>query len=232
MTYINRGGRIIGKPIRGNRPVGDDEFSIFDISSWASIIPDTSAVTSTDPSVSNEDLISTSAGNNSISTADFVKANGVCKARNFTAMNYAKNLQTQLNRVAQVKGFGKIGIDGDIGSSTLALFAKVQAASSGQVMGDASDCILIAGDSDVLGDQVKTLADNLKAPAVVSGPLLGGNKAGSIITKSGKKVMAPGASASILDSFGEMGGTQKLVLLGLLGGIGYMAFKSTKKKRR
>ncbi len=98
-------------------------------------------------------------------------------------------------------------------------------------MGDASSCVLIAGDSDVLAQQVKAFADSLGAPAAVAGPLLG-NSTGHIVTKTGVKVSPPGASASVFDALGSMDGTQKLVLGGLAVGIGYMLLKPKKGGRK
>lgn len=179
------------------------------------------------------DKITTTAdGSGSISMSDFKNVGGVCKPMNFPALNFAKALQAQMNRVAQMKGWSKIGCDGAIGTGTMALFSKIKAAFPSTVMGDTSSCAYIAADCDVLAEQVRQVADSLNAPAKVSAPAAGPS---TILTASGKTVIAPpvgAAAASAGDAFGGMSTTQKVVFAGLVGGIGYTLYKKSKKGKR
>jgi hypothetical protein len=173
-----------------------------------------------------DDVNQTATGTGSTSAADFAVVNGVCKARNFPALAASRGFQGQLNRVAQAKGFGKISTDGAIGPATMALFRKVQAsAPSGQIMGDASNCQNISADVDVLGQQIQVFADALGSPPTVSGPVLSISPP-TIVTKSGQTVLAP--DAGIVGSLASLSDIEKLALLGVAGGVGYMLLK---KKR-
>jgi hypothetical protein len=165
----------------------------------------------------------------STSIADFVNVNGVCKPRNFPALAASRAFQGQLNRVAQAKGYSKISTDGAVGPATMALFKKVQAAApAGQIMGDASTCLNIAADVDVLGQQIQVFADTLGAPGVVSGPALS-IAPPTIVTKSGKTVLAP--DAGLLGSLAGMSDVGKLALLGVAGGLGYVLIKKRRQGR-
>lgn len=164
----------------------------------------------------------------STTIADFTMVNGVCKPQNFPALAAVRAFQGQLNRVAQAKGLPKISTDGSVGSATMALFRQVQAAApAGQIMGDASMCTNISADVDVLGQQIQAFADSLGAPATVSGPVISFSPP-TIVTKSGKTVVAP--DAGITGSLATLSGVEKLALLGVAGGIGYMLL--TKKKHK
>jgi hypothetical protein len=163
-------------------------------------------------------------GGTSTSASDFVNVGGVCKPQNFPALAASRELQGQLNRVAQMKGFGKISTDGAIGPGTLALFKQVQSIAAGSVMGDPSSCAGIAPDVDVLSGQVKAVADTLGAPATVSGPLL--SSPPSILTKSGKTLVPP--DVGLLDSLSSV---EKIAVVGLAGGIGYLLMTGTKKRK-
>jgi hypothetical protein len=166
-------------------------------------------------------------GGTSTSSADFTNLAGVCKPQNFPALAAAREFQRQMNRVAQVKGFGKVSSDGAIGPATLALFRRVQAVATGSVMGDPSSCMGVAPDVDVLAGQIKAVADSLGAPPTVSEPFA--LSLPTIITKSNKTVVAP--DAGLLGSLATMSGVEKLALLGVAGGIGYLLL-TTKKRRK
>lgn len=176
------------------------------------------------------DLMKTSDGTTSISQSDFKNVGGVCKPMNFPALAYSKNLQTQMNRVAHSKGYGKIGEDGEIGPGTLALLKKIQAAYP-QIMGNTAACIWIAADSDVIGDQVKQVADSLGVPAKVPTPP---SVAASVVTKTGLTVIppGPGTGAGAFNAFSGMSTGQKAIFGGLLGGIAYVVYKKSKKGKR
>jgi hypothetical protein len=183
--------------------------------------------TSADQADPADNVNQTVGGGTSTSASDFTSTNGVCKPMNFPALAASRALQSQLNRVAQMKGFGKVATDGAIGPGTLALFRQVQSISAGGVMGDPSSCMGVAPDVDVLAAQVQAVADSLGAPATVSGPVLS-LSVPTIKTKSGKTVVAP--DAGLLGSMASMSAVEKLALLGVAGGIGYLLL--SKKKRR
>lgn len=214
MTYMMPSMRMTGRA-----PVGDvwDDISV---ALGEKAIPADQA--------SAEDAVTSLAFGPSTTADDFVTVGNVCKARNFPALAYARELQDQLNRVAQVKQWPKTDVDGAIGPATVALFKRVQAAAAGAILGDASSCAGIAPDVDVLSVQVKQFADTLGAPATVSPPVTSALKAKTILTKSGKTVVAP--DAGIAGSLAQLSGAEKVALLGLAGGITY--FLVTKKKRR
>jgi hypothetical protein len=171
--------------------------------------------------------VPTANGTGSTTAADFVARAGGCKPTNLTALTYAKNLQSQLNRVAQVKGFGKIGVDGEIGPGTQALFAKVQTAAGGsQIMGSPSSCMGIAPDVDVLGAQVQGYADSIGAPLTVSPSQLA-VKAPTIVRPNGEEV----AETGLFGAFGQLQTIEKVAVLGVVGGIGYLLFTAKKKRK-
>lgn len=184
---------------------------------------------------SGTDLTTSAAGSSSITASDFFQKNGVCKPANFVALAYAMNLQDHLNRVAQIKNFAKVGVDGAIGALTLALFKKVQAISAGSVMGDASSCINIAADADVLSVQVKDLADKLGAPDKVSSP---STSTVTVATSTGHTVKAPaqyqgntGIVGQLSNALGGISPTVMVIGAGVAIG-GYLYFKGGGKKRR
>lgn len=177
-----------------------------------------------------DNIDQTAGGGTSTSVADFITVGGVCKPMNVPALNAVRELQRQMNRVAQVKGFSKTAVDGAVGPGTLALFRQVQSVATGSVMGDPSSCLSVAPDADVLGAQVKAVADSFGAPSTVSGPVA--LTVPTIVTKSGKVVAPPVADAGILGSLAAMPPIQKVALVGVAGGIGYLLFTQSKKRRR
>jgi len=152
---------------------------------------------------------------------------GVCKPSDYATLAKFKELQRQLNRVAQLKGYTKIAVDGDLGTDTVALAA--------QVLGGTYTCSLLAGTISSFTASVKTIADAAGVPATVSGPAP--VKPPSIITPAGvEKLAPPGADtsmgASIYDAWDKLGTPGKLAAVGILGGIGYFAFVKKRKGRR
>lgn len=192
--------------------------------SWDMLFDATSA-DNADPA---DNVNQTSDGGVTTTAADFTNIAGVCKPANFPALGVSRELQNQLNRVAQMKGFAKIAADGAIGPGTLALFKKVQAISAGAVMGDPTTCMGIAPDVDILSGQVKLIADALGAPATVTGPTA--LSVPSIVTKSGQTVIAP--DAGLLGGLAGMSSIEKLALLSVAGGVGYLLITKGKKKKR
>lgn len=180
------------------------------------------------PGADPEDNVDqTVGGGTSMSAADFRESGGACKPMNFPALAAVREFQRQLNRVAQVKGFGKIASDGAVGAGTLALFRRVQSASAGSVMGDPSTCMGVAPDVDVLASQVRDMANALGAPATVPGPL--SLSVPTIVTKSNKTMVAP--DVPILGALSAMSGVEKLAIAGVAGAIGYVVFIKRKRRR-
>lgn len=198
------------------RPMLGDSFSEW---AFAQVDPISAAL-------QTDGINQTATGGTTTTAADFSSVNGVCKPANFPALNAVRELQRQMNRVAKVKGYGAVAVDGAVGPDTLALFRRVQAASAGSVMGDASTCINVAADSDVLGGQVKDLADALGAPATVPDPVT--LSVPTVRTKSGKTIAAP--DSGVMGSLAMLSPFEKLALAGLAGGIGYLLLSRTKKK--
>jgi len=172
--------------------------------------------------------VATSTGGTSITSSDFTSAGGICKAANLTALNYVKELQRQLNRVAQVKGFSKVGVDGEVGPGTLALFQKVQTAAgtgAGQILGTPSSCMGVAPDADVLSAQVQAFANSIGAPATASAAFTG--HAPTIVRPNGQEV----AAAGLFDTFDRLPALEKFAVLGVFGGIGYMLLAGKRKRK-
>lgn len=216
MTYLARRPPVI----RRKPGMGDD---LFDIGALFDAV-------SADQAPPADNVNQTTGGGTTTSASDFTSVSGVCKPQNFPALQAVQEFQRQLNRVAQVKGLGKIGVDGAVGPKTVALFKSVQSIGAGSIMGDASSCMGIAPDVDVLAAQIRDLADTLGAPATVSGPI--SIMPATIVTKSGKTVVAP--DAGIIGSLATLGSVEKVALLGIVGGIGYILLnkKKTTKRRR
>jgi hypothetical protein len=167
----------------------------------------------------------------SISSSDWKNMGGVCKAVDFPALNAAKNLQSQMNRVAFVKGFNKITVDGDIGPATITLLKQVQSASGQTVGGDTSSCVGVASSCDVIANQVTMFANNIGAPATVPQA----TSSGSINTKSGLTLKPPGASAAgdILGAFGGLSTIQQVAVVAVGGFVIYQLMgRSAASKRR
>ncbi len=175
-----------------------------------------------------DNVTQTTGGGTSTSASDFQQIGGVCKPMNFPALNAVRVFQQQMNRVAQVKGLSKTSVDGAIGAGTLALFRKVQSLAAGSVMGDPSSCMGVAPDVDVLGAQIKDLADTLGAPATVSGPIA--LTVPTIVTKSGKTVVAPGGGLAA--SLASMSGIEKVAIVGVAGAIGYLLLARKGKRKK
>lgn len=157
-------------------------------------------------------------------TWNSTKAPGTCKPSDFSTLAKFKALQEQMNRVAKMKGFPTIAVDGDLGPGTVSLFNKI--------LGGNAACGNIAGYVSTYTAQFNALASSLGAPASVPAPKP--TTAPAIVNAAGATVPAPpGASnpmvASVYDAFG---GSPVLAVAGvaIVGGIAYLLLK--KKKRR
>jgi hypothetical protein len=168
---------------------------------------------------------------------------GVCKPTNFGALAKFKELQTQLNRVAQAKGLGKIGVDGDIGAGTVNLLRSIVTASAADrgasstgtyatvvysfASSMATSCSSIAAKADVLAAALKNYANALGVSSAVSSPAP--PKPSSIITSSGEVTAPPEYQGSGSGPIGAMTAGQKVFAGLALGGLAYAMLG--KKKR-
>lgn len=152
---------------------------------------------------------------------------GTCKPRSFPVLNLVQEFQRQLNRVAHVLKLEKAAVDGDVGPGTLRLFRQVQASSPGGIPGDASSCISVAGDVDLIVPLVRQTADFLEAPATVPGPPPA--RPPAIVTPDGAIVPKP--RAGLLASIGALPTTHKLALAASVGGIIYLVATAPKRRR-
>lgn len=182
-------------------------------------------------------------GMGDVASSEFnsTKYPGVCKPSTWNALRIFERLQTQLNRVASVKGIATIAIDKDIGPGTLALFFKVQpslivyatdnmklaeAAKIGTVL--KTSCSSLAAVADVVGDIAEGLANMLKAPAKPpSPPPL---KPPTLVMPDGTE-KAPPVGADLLTAWEQASMPVKLATVGVLGGIGYYLYKGSKRRR-
>ncbi len=151
---------------------------------------------------------------------------GVCKPSNAATLAVFKNLQTQLNRAAQAKGVAKISVDGDIGPGTIALMAKVLGTSSSLA------CTTVAAGAAAFAATAAGIAAAGNVPVTISQPVP--VKAPTLVDAAGKETLAPassgsGIAASLASQWGSMSTPVKLAAVGILGGIGYFAYKELKK---
>lgn len=165
---------------------------------------------------------------------------GVCKPSNVSTLATFKRMQTQMNRVAAVKGFKTIAIDGDVGPGTLGLFKMVQAfivqhaldngdfaAASKISSAPSSSCTAVAMIADVIANEADSLASELNAPANPPAPQP--TKPPVLVSSTGIETKVP-AGASLLTAWESAPAATKYLALAVLGGIGY--FTLVKKPRR
>src|SRR5262249_21761125 len=180
-----------------------------------------------DQAPASDTINQTATGGTTTSASDFQVIGGACKPMNLPALAAAREYQGQLNRVAQVKGYGKISTDGAIGPATLAPHRLVQSAAGGSVMGDPSSCMGVAPDVDVLAVQIRAFADSLGAPTQVSPAL--SIAPPTIVTKSGATVVAP--DAGLTGEIAKLSTVEKVVIAGLGGAILYMTLGKRKRRK-
>lgn len=160
----------------------------------------------------------------SLGPSDFKSvAPGICKPTNFGALDALKEMQRQLNRVAQAKNLAKISIDGDVGPAT----SQLVRATGAYFMVDPADCMSIATNALTITAQAKGAADAAGVPSQVASPKPPSTP--SIIAPTGAIVPQPMA-ASAADAFKNMSTTMMLLLGAGVVGVGY--FVTRKKKGR
>ena len=161
----------------------------------------------------------------------FKVVSGVCKPMNEPTLRVVQDLQRQMNRVAQVKGFTKLQVDGDIGSNTVSLLKSVKAAAGGRVTTDTTSCSTVGPSAKVAAAEVKAFADSIGAPSSTSAPALTSQP--SIVTPAGL-VKPVAASAGLIDAVKGMPLPMKVAFGGIMAGIGYFVFfdKPRGKKRK
>lgn len=150
---------------------------------------------------------------------------GVCKPSDVRTLSRFRDLQSQLNRVAQVKGLTKIAVDGDIGPATIKLMTSAGMVPAG------TGCSTIAAGAVAFTGLAKTIADAGGAPANVAGPIA---KPSTLVSATGQETLAPASpyGGSLLESFNALSTPMKIAAVGVAGGLGYYLYKSTKKKRK
>lgn len=165
---------------------------------------------------------------------------GICKPSDFATLAIFKNLQAQLNRVAQALGFKKVTVDGDIGSGVTSLLSQIAAnLSQGGVSVDPARNILIqaggyqpteaAANADTLGNAAQGVADQMSVPAKISQPSSGSSVLVSA-TGAETSISTPTpASASLLDSLGGLGGLSATTILALAAGAGVLVYMAESK---
>ena len=156
---------------------------------------------------------------------------GVCKPMNTASLNAFKELQNQLNRVAEVKGYSKIGVDGRIGPGTVALWNKVVTVavlwspSKALSMAATSSCDNLAAQAADGGaaTQVRQYADSLNAPVAVAGSILA--RPSTPNPDPSKPPIDPPALAITDTLFGMVSSPFGLVIA---AGLGYAAYRLAK----
>jgi len=147
---------------------------------------------------------------------------GVAKPMDVATLDLFKELQRQLNRVAQAKGFTKIDVDGRIGPGSVKLYQKAFGSST------TSDGLATAAAS--VQQSAKSIADLASVPATVPGPTIPlsppstANPDGTVADPPGVGILAliPGLAAMLPG--GNLG---FLVAIGAVAGGAY--FLSKKK---
>lgn len=177
-----------------------------------------------------------------LDSSDFnsTKYPGICKPSNVSSLATFKKLQSQLNRVASMKGVPTIAVDGDIGPGSLRLFASMQSTLVAFLnVGDVTSAIKIAGVSssscsslalvaDVVGDAAQKYADSLGAPTTVASPTPA--KASTLVLPNGIEKPAP-AGADMMAAWTNASTEMKIAFVAVMGGIGYYLYKGSKKRR-
>lgn len=252
MTYLQRGGAVDPSfSFRRQRPtvrfgMGDDDSGLATINKvLQSFMPeineiqaqsDVEAQIAVDAFINKDNgnvgivaaapVATTTTGSTAPSSAgagDFIVIGNACKPRNKPALDAAKLLQLQLNRLGRAKGAGTITVDGDIGPQTLGLLARVSPASS------SANCQALTAQLGAVTAALQSVADSAGAPQTSAQDLAKAAQAGAmhVAATNGKtyQFKPPGVHASLMDKVKSLPDTTKIILGGaaLLGGI--FAFK-------
>lgn len=168
-----------------------------------------------------------------------------CKPTDSATLSLFKELQRQLNRVAAIKKIQTIGVDGDIGSGTVALMQAVQAAAKADLKAgslnntyaaqylatvQSSTCSGIASGATGTTANVKTYADQLGASSNVASPPPASQPA--VYNPINGASVPQGAAASAIDAWKRLSTGTQLATLGILGVTGVVLLKPGKKKRK
>lgn len=148
---------------------------------------------------------------------------GTCKPSDAYTLGVFKELQMQLNRVAQARSLAKIAVDGDIGPGTVSLANKA--------IGAPANCVAIAGAADGYTNQAKIMADNAGVPGSVSSPAP--TRPSTLVNAAtGVETLAPstGIAASLTNAFSGMSPLGKALAIGIVGGLGYVLLVKPPKK--
>lgn len=179
-----------------------------------------------DPSSSDEIAM------NNPDASSFKQVGNICKPLTFSSLAAAQELQRQLNRVAAVKGFSKIAIDGGIGPGTMTLFGQVQGISASGIT-SAAACMTVGAACLIFASQIQAYADSIGAPTLVPAP--SSPAPISLATAAGNVVKAPLATqaAASLDvlGLGNLSGTEQLLLAAAAVGVGYFLFRGSSKSK-
>lgn len=164
---------------------------------------------------------------------------GVCNPSDSDTLAIFKNLQAQLNRVAQGLGLTKITVDGSIGPGTVALLAQIAAnITSGGVSADPArnilaqtsgyTCVDVASNADMLGSAAQGMADQMSVPTQVQQPSATSTLVSSAGVVSKIRTPTPAATASLTDM---LAGVDQTTLLALAAGAGAIIYFTGKPKR-
>lgn len=171
-------------------------------------------------------------GSLGLDASGFKNVSGVCKPMDFAALAKFKELQSQCNRVAQVKGYSKVKVDGDIGRGTVELVERILGI---RIYATGKDCGFVAANVENLTSSIKHVADTWKAPTTVSPPI-SSTGGGSITTPVGQIAPPPDAGtpadpygASAIPGFGQMSTGMKIAAGAGLVGIAVLAGRELKK---
>lgn len=152
--------------------------------------------------------VTTAAGSSSpesVSAADFTIVGPIAKPKNFPALAAAKQLQLQMDRMARLRGFSTIAIDGVPGPATVALAVRL----------DVSDTLVeLLNRMGTVTAALGAAADAAGAPATVS-DVRSAATAGAItvFATNGKSLefKPPGVHASMLDTVKSLPDVTKIV---------------------
>ena len=167
----------------------------------------------------------------------FTTISGVCYATSSDVLSTFKNLQRQMNRVADKMGTAKIGVDGQIGPQTIALLSAIKSSpltSGGTAAAwqnfianqDTSSCSAIAAQAITLAQMIGAMADSLGVPSSVTSPAPASTP---VIANGSGQLVPQGPAASLGDTWNNLSSATKLVAGAVAVGAIVLATKKSKK---